>query len=197
MWSRVALYKYFRYSLQCRRTAYFGWAKPCSCSHCCSRHLWFYDSGRLGRVEIVTLRVGAKAKEGKGGLAPFPPLFGFNMALSRGKTFARPKKTPALQATWDIKYLLLEAASTTCLRVDFRCRVIFNYVRTCVKFTFAKKIEAMYEGLHLSVKVETRSTSRLAQHLISCLYFYLFTWFKFTCVKYVRNMDVFIRARLY
>ena len=32
-------------------------------------------------------------------LAPFPPLFGsFNMALSRAKTFAHPKKTPALQA---------------------------------------------------------------------------------------------------
>ena len=42
--------------------AYFGWAKPCSCSwYCCSRHLWFYDSGRLGRVEIVTLTVGARA----------------------------------------------------------------------------------------------------------------------------------------
>ena len=47
--------------------AYFGWAKPCLCSYCCSRHLWFYDSGRLGRVEIVTLTVGARAKEGKGG----------------------------------------------------------------------------------------------------------------------------------
>ena len=32
-------------------------------------------------------------------LAPFHPLFGsFNMALSRAKTFAHPKKTPALQA---------------------------------------------------------------------------------------------------
>ena len=47
--------------------AYFGWAKPCSCSwYFCSRHLWFYDSGRLGRVQIVTLTVGARAKEGKG-----------------------------------------------------------------------------------------------------------------------------------
>ena len=27
----------------------------------------FVDSGRLGRVEIVTLTVGARAKEGKGG----------------------------------------------------------------------------------------------------------------------------------
>ena len=102
--------------------AYFGWEKPCSCSYCCSRHLWFYDRGRLGRVEVVTLRIGARAKEGKGGggeekkyavfpslspppsrslwHVPFPPLFGsFNMALSRAKPFARPKKTPALQAT--------------------------------------------------------------------------------------------------
>ena len=27
--------------------AYFGLAKACSCSYCCSRHLWFYDRGRL------------------------------------------------------------------------------------------------------------------------------------------------------
>ena len=81
--------------------AYFGWAKPCSCSYCCSRHLLFYDSGRLGRVEIVTLRVGVRAKEGEGkGRTHFPlSQGGFNMAFSRAKTFARPKKTPVLQAT--------------------------------------------------------------------------------------------------
>ena len=184
--------------------AYFGWAKPCSCWHCCSRHLWFYDSGRSRRVEIVTLRVGAKAKEGKGGLAPFPPLFGFNMALSRAKTFACPKKTPAMQATWDIKYIYIFffRLFTTGRNFNYLSKGWFPlsrnfYVRTCVKFTFANKIEAMYEGSHVSVKVETRSTSRLAQHLISCLYFYLFTWFKFTCVKYVCNTDVFIRAPVY
>ena len=45
-----------------------GWAKAaCLCSYCCSHHLWFYDRGRLGRVEIATLGVGARAKEGKGG----------------------------------------------------------------------------------------------------------------------------------
>ena len=53
-------------SLQCRRIN-FGWVKPCSCSYCCSRHFWFYDSRRLGRVAIVTLRVGARAKQGQGG----------------------------------------------------------------------------------------------------------------------------------
>ena len=40
------------------------------------------------------------------------------------------------------------------------------YVRTCVKFTFANKIEAIYEGSHVNVKVEPRSTS----HLFSTLY---------------------------
>ena len=39
-------------------------------------------------------------------------------------------------------------------------------VRTCVKFPFANRIEAMYERSHVSVKVEPRSTSRL----ISTLY---------------------------
>ena len=47
--------------------AYFGRAKAaCLCSYCCNRHLC-YDGGKLGRVKIVTLRVGARAKEGKRG----------------------------------------------------------------------------------------------------------------------------------
>ena len=54
---------------------------------------------------------------------------------------------------------------------DFHCMQL-----SLIKFTFANiEIEAMYEGSQVSVKVETRSTSRLVQHLISCLYFYLFT----------------------
>ena len=44
------------------------------------------------------------------------------------------------------------------VRVDFQCRVIF----TCVKFTFANKIEALHERSLVSVKVEPRSTSRLS-----------------------------------
>ena len=51
-----------------RVQAYFGRGKAASlCSYCCNRHLWFYNGGRLGRVKIVTFRVGASAKEGKGG----------------------------------------------------------------------------------------------------------------------------------
>ena len=41
--------------------AYFGQAKA-ACSYCCNCHLC-YDEGRLGGVKIVTLRVGARAKE--------------------------------------------------------------------------------------------------------------------------------------
>ena len=48
--------------------------------------------GRLGRVKIVTLRVGARAKEGP------PPLFRVSTCAFASKTFAHPKKTPALQA---------------------------------------------------------------------------------------------------
>ena len=44
---------------------YFGRAKAaCLCSYCCNRHR-SYDGGILGRVNIVTLRVGAGAKGGK------------------------------------------------------------------------------------------------------------------------------------
>ena len=56
------------------------------------------------------------------------------------------------------------------VRVDFHCRVIFPWMRTCVKFTFADKIEAMYERSHVSVKVESRSTSLQSQQFKSCLY---------------------------
>ena len=42
----------------------FRWAKPaCLCSYCCIHHHWFNDRGRLGIVEIATLRVGARAKK--------------------------------------------------------------------------------------------------------------------------------------
>ena len=64
----------------------------------------------------------------------------------------------------------------TCLRVDFQCsRVIFN-VRTCVKFTFANEIEAVYERSLVSVKVEPRSTSRLCSALFILPLFYLRDW---------------------
>ena len=76
--------------------------------------LFSYDSGRLGRVEIVTLTVGARAKEGKGEgggekilfslpagpppprslwLAPSPPLFGkFQHGAFASKLRARRKR---------------------------------------------------------------------------------------------------------
>ena len=53
-----------------------------------------------------------------------------------------------------------------CVRVDFQCGVIF----TCVKFTFANRIEAMHER---SVNVETFSTSRLSSALFILPLFYL------------------------
>ena len=98
---------------------YFGRAKvACLCSYCCNRHLC-YDGGRLGRVKIVTLRVGARGEEGKGGggkntrflfsfPAPYPapfdsthflPSFRVSTCAFASKTFARPMKTPALQVT--------------------------------------------------------------------------------------------------
>ena len=48
------------------------------------------------------------------------------------------------------------------------------YVRTCVKFTFANEIEAMFERSHVNVKFEPRSTfflNKKAQHSIACVYF--------------------------
>ena len=51
-----------------------------------------YDGGRLGRVEVVTLRVGPFDSP------IFSLLFEFENGAFASKTFPRPKKTPALQA---------------------------------------------------------------------------------------------------
>ena len=53
-------------SLQC--TSILGRRKLLVlCSYCCINCHLCYDGGRLGRVKTVTLRVGARAKEGKRG----------------------------------------------------------------------------------------------------------------------------------
>ena len=56
------------------------------------------------------------------------------------------------------------SVSSVTLRVDFYCRVFF-YVRPCVSFPFANKIEAKNERSHISV-----STASKSQHFISCVY---------------------------
>ena len=96
--------------------AYFGRAKAaCLCSYCCNRHLWFYDGGRLGRVNIVTLRVGANLKH-----------FHLSSGVSTWRfheqkhCMARPKETPALQAR---KVINIQRVSCLCgapLLVIFR-----------------------------------------------------------------------------
>ena len=47
------------------------------------------------------------------------------------------------------------------------------YLRKCVKFTFANKIEAMYRTSHVNVKVEPRSNSRLSSTLYTSPLLYL------------------------
>ena len=93
---------YFKRYLACS-AGVFGRAKAaCLCSYCCNCYLC-YDGGRLGRVKIVTIRVGARAKEGKrGGEGPptpllsnrpiFSPLFEFQHALSRAKNSRARRK---------------------------------------------------------------------------------------------------------
>ena len=57
------------------------------------------------------------------------------------------------------KYFFVIGVST--LTIVIRVRVDNFSMRTYVKFTFANKIEAMYKRSHVSVKVESRLTSRL------------------------------------
>ena len=47
------------------------------------------------------------------------------------------------------------------------------YVRTCVKFSFATKIEAMHKRSLVSVKVDHLSTSHLTSALFTLPLFYL------------------------
>ena len=46
-------------------------------------------------------------------------------------------------------------------------------MRTCVKFTFANKIEAMHERSLISLRIELRSISRLSSALFILPLFYL------------------------
>ena len=46
------------------------------------------------------------------------------------------------------------------------------YMHTCVKFTFANKIEAMHERSLVSLRIEPRSTSRLSSTLFILPLFY-------------------------
>ena len=146
--------------------------------------------------DFMTVEDWCEGERRKGGTRPFSSSLRFQHGAFASKNICVPEENACYAG-----YLRYQVF-TTGRNFNYLSKGWFPlsrnfYVRTCVKFTFANKIEAMYEGSHVSVKVETRSTSRLAQHLISCLYFYLFTWFKFTCVKYVCNTDVFIRAPLY
>ena len=65
---------------------------------------------------------------------------------------------------------MLKSVIRTALRVDLHYNF---YVRTCVKFKFANKIEAVYERSHVSIKVEPRSTSLLISTLYILPLFYL------------------------
>ena len=75
-----------------------------------SRHLWFYDRGRLGRVEIVTLTISSSLREFQHG------------AFAIKTIRARPMKTPALQAKKNDTYMYLQNCifiKTILLRENF------------------------------------------------------------------------------
>ena len=45
------------------------------------------------------------------------------------------------------------------------------YLRTCIKFTFANKIEATHERSFVNVNIEPRSSPCLSSAVLTCLYF--------------------------
>ena len=189
MWSRVALYEYLRYSLQCRRILGGRNLVRVRIVVAPSLILWQW---KIGKSRNSNPKGRCEGERRDGGTRPFSS---FQHGAFASKNICAPEENAC--AAGYLRYQVF----TTGRNFNYLSKGWFPlsrnvYVRTCVKFTSANKIEAMSEGSHVSLKVEIRSTSRLAQHLISCLYFYLFTWFKFTCVKYVWHMDVFIQAPL-
>ena len=107
MFNRVCNYSYgviqaLAYSgdrhskLACSAGVFWTAKTACSCSCCCSRYLWFYDSGRLGRVEVATLR------EPLGWVLTRPissSLFESQTGAFANKNIRAPaKRTPVLQA---------------------------------------------------------------------------------------------------
>ena len=65
---------------------------------------------------------------------------------------------------------MLKSVIRTALRVDFH----YNFhERTCVKFKFANKIEAMCARSHVSIKGDPRSTSLSISTLYILPLFYL------------------------
>ena len=89
--------------------------------------------------------------------------------IDRFSQFLRRQVVLHFINTWDIKYPLSR---------NF-------YVRTCVKFTFANKIEAMCERSHVQLcKRKSRNSLNLTFNL-NHLYLasILFTWLKFMCIN--------------
>ena len=105
--------------------AYLGWAKACSCLYCCSRHLWFYDR-RLERVEIVTLRVGARAKERKGGRGGEKINTPAWYHCPFGKLCTLANRTPDWCSIGEVDWWL----SINCKSILF---ILFSSVRNCGK----------------------------------------------------------------
>ena len=71
------------------------------------------------------------------------------------------------------------------------------YVLKRVKFTFANKIEAMYERSHVSAKVESRSTSRLISTIYILPLFYLrdYNLRALTCVAKHASVEINLTDR--
>ena len=73
-----------------------------------------------------SLRLGARVRHHRSlWLPPFPPLFG-SAALFRGKTFARPKKTPVLQAKRN-QSIILTSCVDHCLQTVVHCMIMKSH----------------------------------------------------------------------
>ena len=170
-----------RISAMFRRRTQPEFSFVCGASLQCRRILGRQNLVRVRIVVAPILRAGARAKGRKGGrgakerknvrrfLFPLPAPFdsphfllssgSFNMALSRAKLLARPKKTPALQATV-VKANHFQAFSnwhfpnvSQMVRNHFRCKVarfsLLHYFPQMVLYlaSFVATIPHVFEGM--------------------------------------------------
>lgn len=115
---------------------YFGRVKAFLCLFCCSPYFLLYDKGRLVRVGIAALRVGARLKERKEGgggeeegrkirLAPFPPLFlSFKWCFRKQKHLCAQRKllTSSISVSLESKCVVSPVLQLNQTGVAFFCK---------------------------------------------------------------------------
>ena len=127
-----------------RSAGVFGRAKTAFlCSYGCNCRLC-YDGGRLGRVKIGTLRVGARAKEGKRGGEEKIHRFLFSLPAPYPAPFDSP------HFAFEFQHALSRGKHSQARRKRLHCRLVATFKRneTDVYSVIAYPLEKWFVGLN-------------------------------------------------